>query len=226
MNELKAGSKFRWPFVDYLRAIAVILMIIFHFSFDLKAFRYVQIDFINDPLWWIFPRVIVFLFLFSMGISFEISYEDGIDWKKFNRRLLKIGVGALLISLFTFFAYRSRWIYFGTLHCIFVCSLLIIPLRKRPKTCIGLALVILLPLLTGFQWPWIKMGHPSLDYIPALPWLGVVLMGMSAKSIGLHKLKLPSNKGVKFLSQHSLFIYLIHQPILFGLVKAFYTLTH
>lgn len=226
MNDLKAGRKPRWPFIDYLRATAVILMIIFHFSFDLKAFRYVQIDFTGDLLWWVFPRVIVFLFLFSMGISFEYAYERAFNWRKFNIRLLKVGLGALGISLFTYFAYRNRWIYFGTLHCIFVCSLLIIPLRNKPKLCLILALALLVPLLFGVRWPWVKMAHPSLDYIPALPWLGVVLLGMSAKHGGIHKIKMPENSFIEFLSQHSLFIYLIHQPILFGAVKLFYTLTH
>ena len=56
----------RWPIIDITRGFAVFLMIIFHFSYDLKLFGHVDIDFQNDLEWWVFPRIIVFLFLFAM----------------------------------------------------------------------------------------------------------------------------------------------------------------
>ncbi|MFX3689178.1 MAG: heparan-alpha-glucosaminide N-acetyltransferase [Peredibacter sp.] len=225
MNQLQDTDKrnSRFPLVDYTRALAVYLMVIFHLSFDLKIFGFAQIDFQRNLFWWSFPRVIVFLFLFSMGMSFEISFEKGLNTQKFFKRVGKIVFCAALITLFTYFAYPSRWIYFGTLHCIAICSFFAVPFRARPRTALAFSLIILAPLLWGYRWPWIKLEHASLDYIPALPWMGVVLLGMAAKNFGLHQVTLPSIRFITLTSKHSLYIYLLHQPLLYGLVYLFYT---
>lgn len=216
----------RYDFLDFIRGSAVILMIIFHFSFDLRLFGYTQVDFQNDPFWWAFPRLIVFLFLSAMGLALEVTYKGSLKPKKVAQRFLKIGGFALLISLFTYFAFPKRWIYFGTLHCIAVCSVLALPFLRKKWLCLSGASVILLPLLVGFDWPWFKMAHASMDYIPVLPWFGIVLLGMLSYHFNLHRFNVwpfPGKKIFLFCGQHSLFIYLIHQPILFGLVKIFYT---
>ncbi|MCF8060748.1 MAG: DUF1624 domain-containing protein, partial [Bacteriovoracaceae bacterium] len=217
----------RYPIVDIMRGFAVLLMIIFHLGFDLTVFGFTNFDFQNDLFWWTFPRVIVTLFLFSMGQSLEITHKPPLKIKKVLKRFFKIGGFAVMISIFTYFAFPTRWIYFGTLHCIAVCSILAIPfLNKRWASLIGAA-VILLPLLLGFHWPWPQMSHASMDYIPALPWLGVVLLGMGSTHFSLHKQNVTNFLGRNLLiifGQHSLFIYLIHQPILFGIVKIIYTI--
>lgn len=217
----------RYELLDIIRGTAVLLMIIFHFSFDLRIFGYTQVDFQEDLFWWVFPRVIVFLFLLAMGLSLEVANKGKVEAKKVAKRFFKIGGYALIISLFTYFAFPERWIYFGTLHCIAVCSLLALPFLGKKWLCLSCALAILLPLITGFQWPWFKMEHASMDYIPALPWLGVVLLGMFSYHYNLHRYKVPAfpTKGMfLYFGKHSLIIYLIHQPILFGLVKVFYTI--
>lgn len=209
----------RYELIDMVRALAVILMIIFHFSYDLNAFRFVSIDFSSDPFWWGFPRVIVFLFLTAMGLSFELGPRQ-IPFKKTMRRFFKIGSFAIVITITTYFLFPKNWIYFGTLHCIAVCTLLALPARHKPKLAWALSAVFLIPLIFGFHWPFWKLPHPSMDYIPALPWVGVVFLGMGLHHLGFHKIKIPSFPGKKILlvlSQYSLFIYLIHQPLLFGL---------
>lgn len=221
------GEGSRYPTLDAIRGFAVLLMIIFHFSFDLKIFGYAQIDFQNDIFWWAFPRVIVFLFLIAVGQALELTSISGIKKEKVLKRFLKLAVLAGLISLFTFFAFPGRWIYFGTLHCIATCSLLALPFVGKPKLAFAFSLIILLPLLGGFQWPWWRMEHASMDYIPALPWLGVVLLGQMSFHYKVHAFDIPRFPGrdlLLFFGQHSLFIYLLHQPLLFGLVKLFYTL--
>jgi uncharacterized membrane protein len=66
------------------------------------------------------------------------------------------------------------------------------------------------------------------DYFPIFPWFGVFLLGMSLGSFlypnGRRKkeMALPSNPLIHFLAfagRHTLFIYLIHQPILVGLLR-------
>ncbi len=211
----------RYEAIDMLRALAIILMIIFHTSYDLKIFGYNSINFRTDPLWWTFPRVIVFLFLIPMGQSLQLAHSQSINWPQVRSRVLKLTAFALLISLSTYFLYPTRWIYFGTLHCIALCSLLALPFINRPFTSILAAAILIIPLFFGFKWPWPKLGHASMDYIPALPWLGVVLLGIASNKIGLHRISIPDFKAKRFLmalSKHSLLIYLLHQPLLFGLV--------
>ena len=205
----------RFSLVDQLRALAITLMIIFHLFYDLNLFGLVKIDFQNDTFWFLLPRIIVFLFLFCVGISLAISHSQRIQWRKFTFRLLKISFFAILISFFTYLCFRANWVYFGTLHCIAVCSLLALPLAKHPKTACLLGILL---LIFGQNLPWIKLPHTSMDYIPIFPWLGVVLLGIVAFHLRLHKVGRKENRIISFLGRHSLVIYLLHQPILYGLV--------
>ncbi len=215
----------RYPFVDQIRGMAVLLMIIFHTAYDLHLFKYAHIDFQKDILWWSFPRVIVFLFLSAVGLSLPLAHPQQIKWSSFWKRWGKLALFAGLISLSTYQLFPSRWVYFGTLHCIATCSLMALPLLYRPKLAGLLAGLILGPLLFGFHYPWVKLNQPSMDYIPALPWVSVVLGGIWANSLNWHKVKLPPNPFtyfLGFLGRWSLWIYLVHQPLLYGL---FYTVT-
>ncbi len=223
------NNKERYPLIDLERGFAVLLMIIFHFSYDLSAFKYVDINFQEDRFWWVFPRVIVFFFLYAMGQALEIVHRHSIHWPKVGRRFLKIGFFAMCISAFTYYAFPTSWIYFGTLHCIALCSVLVLPFVNRPKLTLVACLLMLVPLTWGFQIPWFKLSHASMDYIPIFPWIGVVFLGQYSVHHGAHRYDPPSFPGrslLSFFGKHSLKIYLLHQPILFGVVKAYYSIMH
>lgn len=197
-------------------------MVIFHFSYDLAVFGHVNIQFQKDPFWWGFPRLIVFLFLTAVGLSLRVVHIPEYRWKPFWKRWLKLALFAVIISVSTYFAFPDRWIYFGTLHSIAVTSLMAIPFVRYPRTSGILALVFLLPVVF-FKWslPWIELPHKSMDYIPAFPWVGVVFLGIFLHSVNFHQLNLPDIKPLRRLSwlgKHSLLIYMLHQPILYGLV--------
>jgi uncharacterized membrane protein len=106
---------------------------------------------------------------------------------------------------------------------------------SRPRALFALAFGLLLiiaprlvatPLLDSPWLVWLGLGThepPTLDWRPLLPWGGVLLIGLGAamlapvpfsgwraKSSGLHALA--------FVGRHSLALYLIHQPILLGLL--------
>jgi uncharacterized membrane protein len=214
-------ARSRYESIDILRALAIILMIIFHGSYDLNLFGYVSINFGSDPFWWTFPRVIVFLFLLPMGQSLQLAHRDQIKWPLIKKRMIKLSLCAVIISVATYAAFPSKWIYFGTLHCIAVCTLLALPFLDRPILSLITSLVIGVPLLFGFKWPWPQMEHSSMDYIPALPWLGVVLLGIFTIKLNLHRLPIPNFPLKGFflkIAKHSLLIYLVHQPVLFALV--------
>lgn len=208
--------------IDALRGFTIILMIFFHFSFDLNNFGFIQVDIIHAPFWYILPRIIVFLFLFAVGMSLCLAHQIKINWKSFWKRFLKISFFALVISLVTYFMFPENWIYFGTLHAIALISLISLPFLKRPNLSLIIALTLFIPsIFFDKNIPWISLPHQSWDYIAPFPWLGASLLGIFAVHKGLHKMTIPKTKTVKslnYLGRHSLFIYLVHQPILFGTV--------
>jgi uncharacterized membrane protein len=215
------SNKQRYEFIDLIRGFTVFLMIIFHFCYDLHAFRFVTIDFINDKFWWTFPRVIVFIFFIAVGMSLSLSHCRAIKWRSFNQRLTKLVAYAVIISLVTYFAFPKGWIYFGTLHCIALASIIALPLVNRPRIALVATILCLAPEAFGYGIPFFKMAHRSLDYISLFPWLGIVTLGIFLYHRGLHRLSVPAFPGKKtlqWLGKHSLKVYLLHQPILFSLV--------
>ncbi len=215
----------RFPLIDQIRGFAIVLMIIFHFFYDLKIFGYNNINFNKDFFWFELPRLIVFLFLLSMGLSLPLVHKKKINWKKFWPRWIKIALGAIAITAYTFFMFKKSWVYFGTLHCIATASLVSLPFIRIPRISgvIGI-IMVLLHLFFRITIPWFELSHPSMDYIPLFPWIGCVFIGFGLWSLKFHELnpfKSKFFKPLEKMGQHSLIIYLIHQPILYGLVMAF-----
>ena len=214
-------SKSRYECIDLIRGFTVFLMIIFHFFYDLHVFRLVTIDFSRDLFWWSFPRFIVFLFLIAVGMSLALVNHNGIQWSVFWKRFIKIAFFALLISVATYFGFRKNWIYFGTLHCIALASLCALPFLQRPKLSLLTTVAILTPLAFGYRYPFFKLPHQAMDYIPLLPWFAIVTLGIFLFHQGLHLVSFPSFIGKRkliWLGKHSLKVYIVHQVILFPLV--------
>ena len=213
----------RYPLIDLIRLTAIILMVFFHLFYDLDKFGFVDINFRQDPFWNNLPRLIVFLFMLCVGMGLALSHEKEIRWPKVGKRFVKVGLFALIISLYTYFAFPKTWIYFGTLHCIALSSVLALPFLRYPKLALtvglGMALAygglsLRLPSLSR------QLGIVSMDYIPPHPWLGIVLIGLFLHSCHFHQWKshwrLP--RWMTWASRYSLEIYMTHQIILYGLI--------
>jgi uncharacterized membrane protein len=111
-------------------------------------------------------------------------------------------------------------------------------LDRRLSLIVGLLAIVagvyLTPLAVSFPWLiWLgvkQAGRSMVDYYPFLPWFGLALLGIFAGytlySQGERRFSLPDWSMVlpfrclRFLGRHSLLIYLIHQPILIGLLMA------
>ncbi|MDW5415243.1 heparan-alpha-glucosaminide N-acetyltransferase [Iodobacter sp. CM08] len=214
----------RKPLPDLLRGIAVVLMVLFHFSFDLAYFGVWSVQTNIDPEWVALRTLIVSLFAAVAGLCAGAQPS----WQR-QLRLLACAGAATLGSWFIF---PNAIIWFGVLHFFFVAGLIAPLFRNKPRLCLvlGLLLILLGVLLqaTLFDQPalaWLGMmtyKPRTEDYVPMLPWFGVVLLGIAAQTMlpaqwlaqGGQRQLAP----LRWLGKHSLIIYLIHQPILFGVL--------
>lgn len=233
-------SRIRLQSVDALRGLAIALMIAYHFCYDLTYFGFARFDFFNDPFWLNARTLILSLFLLVAGISLTLATHAGVRVPAFLKRLLILAGAAALISMTSHFMFGPRWIFFGVLHFIAVASVLGLPFVRRPRLALicGFALIALDRVFAhalfdqpGLQWIGL-MTHkpPTEDYVPLVPWFGAVLIGIflgravwlrePALSIARWRSAHPLARALRFAGRHSLTIYLLHQPLLMGLLWA------
>jgi uncharacterized membrane protein len=216
----------RVPYLDILRAVAVIWMFIFHVAYDMRMFGLNNIDF-AEGFWFAFPRLIAGTFLFCVGIALNYTHKNGVETGALFKRLKKLGISALLVSVGTFIAFPSQWIYFGTLHCILAGSLLgAFFVHRRKLALIVMISIMILQYGLGFGIKWLSalLQRPSMDFIPIYPWFWVILLGILAGpylSRNRFLMSLRTPKFFDFLGRHSLVIYLVHQPLIFGALSLF-----
>lgn len=229
-NTPTKSSRLLW--VDNLRAIAIILMVIFHFCYDLRYFGYVDWSIPNGPGWWQFRYLILTLFIFTVGVSLYLSHGQQFRPKPFFKRLLQIALSAVAITIMSLFLFPNAWIYFGILHFIAAASIVGIVFVSRPYMALAGAAVILMGYWMGLlnsSWPFVLFeqwlpSHTE-DFVPFFPWLGVMLLGVGVMEILVKiaapnkKMDIPKTQATQTLAvigKHGLLIYLLHQPILFA----------
>ncbi len=226
--------------IDAARGVALLAMAIYHFTWDLEFFGYVEQGTTAFGWWRLFARCIASSFLVLVGVSLFLAHGQGIRWRPFLIRLAMVAGAALAISAATWFLFRPGFIFFGILHEIALASLLGLAFLRLPAivTLAVAALVIATPLFArsaffdhpALWWLGLSSVDPrSNDYVPIFPWFGAVLTGIAlarfAKSAGLvdrlSAIALPRTRPLQFIGRHSLAFYLIHQPVLIGLVWTF-----
>ncbi len=207
-------------YLDFVRGLAVIGMIVYHFMADLFLLYRTQLNPFSPPFIYS-ARLIAATFLFLVGFSFYLSKQKNPKIPSlFTKTLLRsilIFVSASLISIVTFFVNSVFMVRFGILHLISISLLLLLPLSQIKSS----GILFLLSLVTIF----IKAPttFSSFDYYPIFPWFGVVLLGyVFGRKVPLGQsgqYHTPAvTKPFMFLGRHSLIIYLIHQPIFFLLL--------
>jgi uncharacterized membrane protein len=220
--------------IDALRGFAIGLMIVYHFSFDLRYFRVIGADFERDPFWLGFRALIVASFLTLVGISLVLADHAGTSRRKFWQRIAVIAVCALAATIGSYLVFPRSFIYFGILHCIAVASVLAWPLVRRPYVALALGLAIVAAGLAlshpvfdqrPLSWLGFTTAKPRTeDYVPLAPWAGVVLIGIAlghALSATRFRALAPLSAAPRWLrwaGRHSLAIYMVHQPLLLGVL--------
>lgn len=229
----------RLAVLDLARGLAVVAMVIYHFSWDLSWFAFVGWPVAEGPGWRSFAATIAGSFLFLAGVSLDLAHHEGIRWRPFWRRFAVIAAAAAAVSLVTFFTFGDSFVRFGILHCIAAASLIALPFLRQPfwLALAGAVFLLTLPLwaksfiFNGQFWLWTGLGSPdfgSVDYVPVAPWAGITLAGLAVSKafrkfqvwerVSVLTFSSRAGQAAQFLGRHSLPVYLLHQPVLYGLV--------
>lgn len=227
--------------LDAARTLAILCMVVFHFTFDLALFGLIPPDTMSQPFWYYFARAIAGSFLFLSGISLWLAHGRGIRWPAFWSRFAKVAGGAVLVSLASIWFVPGGTILFGILHAIAATSLLGLAALRLPwPVTLALAAAIFAaawgPRFPAFDplwlvWTGLAETRPMMgDYVPLVPWAAPALAGIAfARALRMDRWPGvdPSRlvRRLTFPGRHSLVIYLIHQPILIGLFQAWFWLT-
>ena len=235
MSARTAGHP-RFDRIDVLRALAMVWMAVYHFSFDLSHFGLIpRQDLNHDPFWVAQRTVILSTFLFCAGLGVAAALDAGQRWPRFWRRWVQVALAAVLVSVGSAQMFPHSWIHFGVLHGIAV--MLILTRLAAPLGAwlwpLG-ALALVLPRLIQhpfFDGPWtnwiglVTRKPVTEDYVPVLPWLGVMLWGLAAGQWLLAHRRdwiagaVPRAAApLAVLGRWSLTFYLLHQPLLIGLI--------
>ena len=234
---LPAARAVRFDRLDALRAVAILWMASFHFGFDLAHFGITRQNFYHDPVWTMQRTCIVSLFLFCVGLGQAIAVAQGQPWERFWRRWAQVAGCAVLVSIGSALMFPQTWISFGVLHGIAVMLIVARLTAGWGAWLWPLGLVaLLLPHWVRdpfFETRWtnplglVVLKPRTEDWVPVFPWLGVVWWGVAAGSWLLaHRPGVLSGPVPAFmrpltvLGRWSLTFYMVHQPVLIGLVLA------
>ena len=230
----QSAFRARQPLPDLVRGVAVLLMVAYHFCFDLDHYGLIHQAFNTDLRWLAFRALIVSLFMGTLGASVVLAHPPGqpLQAGALWRRQLRLGLAAVAVSAGSALMFPDSWIWFGILHFAWLATWLALPLRAMGWPLLPLALVAIWAG-NGTGWPafdarwlgWIGlMTHKPFteDYVPLLPWFAAVLVGLW---LGQRLPGAPARAGhrgtgwLRAIGRHSLLIYLLHQPVLIGLFE-------
>ena len=218
----------RFDTLDALRGFAMLWMTVFHLCFDLNHAGLMQQDFYRDPVWTWQRVMIASLFLCGFG-------QDG------------VAGCAALVTLGSWWMFPQSFIYFGILHGM-AAMLIVVRLTAYWGRWLWLAGVLavaskFIAAYALYTWAsgsfidlmnapalnwlgWITQLPITEDYAPVFPWLGVMWWGAAAGAWLTPHLQsgdlkpLPKEgQALATLGRWSLSYYMLHQPVLIGMVS-------
>ncbi len=242
---MASPSTSRFNSIDALRGAAIVWMTAFHFCFDLNHFGWMRQDFYQDPLWTWQRTAIVSLFLFCAGLGQSVAVAQQQSWPRFWKRWAQVAACAALVTAGSAYMYPASFIYFGVLHGIAVMLIVVrlsaawgrwlwlagaVAIATRPLAAWWIGHEPALDFLNDRSWNWLGLVSRkpiTEDYVPLVPWLGVMWWGMAAgqwllaKRRELVMMRLPrATAPLAWLGRWSLSWYMVHQPVMIGALMA------
>lgn len=250
----KKDERPRFHFLDALRGIMIIGVVINHFLVDLEALGF-SINVLENPFVEFILNFGRFMFVFLAGITCNLSRNN------LKRGMICLGF-AFGITLVTYLFMREYLIYVGILHLLGFCMVLFALLEKlnlftwikhkKTSSALGMVLLLMLYIITHaiyyktkglWLFSYIPISESPLygsflgyilgfggyqvgsaDYFPLIPWAFIFFSGVFAGYFFKHNLvpKLFQNpifKPLTLIGRHTLLIYVLHQPIAWGIAQ-------
>ena len=228
-------DKKRIEIIDALRGLAVILMVIHHALYNTTAFLGAPRWLYSNPVFNVLQAIFIGLFIIISGVS-----------SRFSRGNIERGSIVIVIAVvITYVTLRMDMpIYFGILHLLGFFMIFYgithklwdkIPDKAAPFIYIGLLLLsiaarmylsltadnlVMRDVLSVLGWR--QPGFVNYDNQVILPWIFVFLLGTWAGELirqrkfpaWFYELKTPF---FPLVGRNALVIYVLHQPVLFGI---------
>jgi uncharacterized membrane protein len=247
----KALKKDRAFELDFLRGIAIVMMMFMHFSYDIRyEFGCDTFEYLRTGWFWSFVHpIIIVLFVGLSGICCTFSRNN-------LKRGLKLLAVAMAFTVVTSFVTYKMGIYclilFNVLHMLSISTLVYAfftfiekkaKIKKEQMTFVMLLFGTWVAMTANhldmfdcstsnmlfYPLGFVIKGEPDVaDYMPLIPWLGVFLICAAAGRIlysekktlfgGAGKVTRAITRPLEFLGRHSLIIYLVHQPVIYGVL--------
>ena len=236
MAEVGAGPR-RLPVLDAVRGAALCGMVAYHADWDLAALGWPVTPPSGSLGWTVLGDAVAGTFLLLSGTGLALARPKGPGFAL--RRLAVLLAAGLAVTAASVAVAPDAPILFGILQCIAASNALALPVLAWPVP-LRLALAVgaaaapaVLRSALLDAWPAAALGlgtvpPHTLDYRPVLPWLALVLLG-TALGDGLARwpAAAPSRQpagavltGLARFGRHSLAVYLLHQPLLYGTLLA------
>lgn len=227
-------QKKRIDSIDALRGLSLVLMVIHHFLYDLVSLCGAPGWLFSNPVFDVLHYIFAGTFILLSGVSSRFSHSN-------LARGVKCFVIAMVMTLVTGLPFINDPIRFGVLHLLGFCMIFfgltgkiwdLLPRRLAPvfytALLVGSALLVEHVGIGGaarylFPLGWTYPGFYSADWFPIFPWLFVFLLGTWA-GLYIKEHKLPERfytftcPVLPKIGRCSLLIYILHQPILYGLI--------
>ncbi|MBQ6824731.1 MAG: DUF1624 domain-containing protein [Clostridia bacterium] len=223
----------RYTTIDILRAVAIINMVAYHALWDLVYIYRLPLDWFRSDGATAWQLSIRWAFILLSGFCFSMGR------KKLKRGLMVFGC-SWVITAVTALLMPDSLILFGVLCFLGFAMLVTIPLDKlfrRIPPALGLAgCGLLFWFFDAFSFPqWLyanyftafwgfpHSGFFTTDYVPVFPWIfgfwmGYFLYQLLKKQALLPYLAKVKCRPLEWVGRHSLAIYMVHQPLIYGVL--------
>lgn len=226
--------------LDALRGITLLSMIAYHTMWDLVYLYGEDVPWYAKTPGFVWQQSICWTFILLSGFSWSLGHHH------FKRGLTVFFAGAL-VTLVTCLFMPEEVVWFGILTFMGSAMLLMIPLDrlfgKRNTAFLLISALISFALFMvtgnisssgfpggnyfttflGFPFP----GFFSTDYFPVIPWFFLYFTGYAASRITPEKYKAHLVDSIcpplEFIGRHTLIIYLLHQPVIFGITNLIFS---
>jgi uncharacterized membrane protein len=200
------------------------MMLVLNFVTDLNHFGIMNTE--TGDQWWWMARIAASLFVGISGVSYFLAHRLEYDFTKTSGRTQRLIFWAFVITIITYIFEPSAYVRFGVLHLLALASIVAFPVARKPEFALGIGLILLIiPLSSNSNLVWLGLretGFIAVDYFPLNPWLGIFFIGLALASRiypeGKPLTEIQWPERWLWFGRNTLTIYVIHQPILIGLL--------